>query len=52
MEILEETLTVGRSRLSLAVVAVVISREKRSIDVDRVGDGFAETVSRKRHYEW
>jgi hypothetical protein len=42
-------LTVGRARLALAVVAVVVAGEEGSVDVSRVGDGLAETVSSERH---
>lgn len=42
--------TVSRATLTLAVIAVVISRSERLLDVDRVGDGFAETVTGNRHF--
>lgn len=44
-------LTVGRTRLSLAVIAVVITSKERSIEVGLVGDGLAEAVSGERHCE-
>jgi hypothetical protein len=40
---------VGRAGLALAVVAVVVAGEEGSVDVSRVGDGLAETVSSERH---
>lgn len=43
--------TVGRTTLTLAVVAVVISRNGRLVDVDRVSDSFAQTVTGERHSE-
>lgn len=43
-------LTVGRAGLALAVIAVVVAGEKRSVDVDRVSDGLAETVTRETHF--
>ena len=43
--------TVGRATLTLAVIAVVIGRGKRLVDVDRVGDGLAETVSGDGHFD-
>lgn len=42
-------LTVGRARLALAVVAVVIGRDERGVDVDRVRDGLAEAVAFENH---
>ena len=42
--------TVGRARLALAVVAVVVAGEERGVNVDRVGDGLAETVSGEGHF--
>lgn len=44
-------LTVRRARLPLAVVAVIIARDQRLVDVDRVGDGLAETVTLENHVE-
>lgn len=44
-------LTVRRARLPLAVVAVVIARDQRLVNVDRVGDGLAETVTLENHVE-
>jgi len=40
---------VGRATLALAVVTVVVTSEERGVDVNRVGDGLAETVSGERH---
>jgi hypothetical protein len=44
----EESHTVGRTALALAVVAVVVANKERLI-VNLVGDGFAKAVSRERH---
>lgn len=41
--------TVSRPALTLAVIAVVISHNVGLVDVNRVRDGFAEAVTRKRH---
>ncbi len=41
--------TVSRAGLALAVVAVVVAREQRGVDVDRVRDGLAEAVSGETH---
>lgn len=41
--------TVGRTTLSLAVIAVVVGRNSRLVDVRRVFDSFAKTVTGKRH---
>ena len=41
--------TVCASTLTLAIIAVVVSRDERGFDVGRVGDGLAEAVSGKRH---
>ena len=35
--------------MALAVVAVVIAGQERGVDVDRVGDGFAEAVALESH---
>lgn len=43
-------LTVRRAGLTLAVVAVVVARQERGVDVDRIGDGFAEAVTRENHF--
>lgn len=43
--------TVGRSRLTLAVIAVIVTCEEGSVNVDRVSDGLAEAVSGERHVE-
>jgi hypothetical protein len=45
----ELELTIGRTRLSLTVVAVVVTREQGLVNVDRVGDGLAETVTLENH---
>ncbi len=42
--------TVGRARLALAVIAVVVAGEEGGVNVDRVGDGLAETVSGEAHF--
>lgn len=42
-------LTVGRATLALAVIAVVIGSDQRSVNVHGVRDGFAEAVSGERH---
>lgn len=42
-------LTVCGTRLSLTVVAVVVTRDQGLVDVDRVGDGLAETVTFENH---
>jgi hypothetical protein len=42
-------LTVCRAGLALAVVAVVVAREQRGVDVDRISDGFAQAVSLEDH---
>jgi hypothetical protein len=44
-----ERLTVGRTALALAVVAVVVAGEEGLLNVSLVGDGLAETVSSERH---
>ena len=41
--------TIGRTRLSLTVVAVVVTRDQGLVNVDRVGDGLAETVTLENH---
>jgi hypothetical protein len=43
--------TVSAATLALAVVAVVVASEERSLDVSRVGDGLAETVTSERHVD-
>lgn len=43
---------VGRAALSLAVIAVIIASEKGLVDVNRVGDSLAKTVSAERHVEY
>lgn len=42
---------VGRARLTLAIITVVIASEERGVNVDLVGDGFAKAVSGERHVE-
>jgi hypothetical protein len=42
--------TVCRTRLALAVVAVVVARDDRGVDVGRVGHGLAEAVAGERHF--
>ena len=44
-----ERRTVGAAALALAVVAVIVASDQRSLDVSRVGDGLAEAVSGERH---
>lgn len=44
-------LTICRARLPLAVVTMVVTRDQRLVDVDRVGDGLAETVTLENHGE-
>lgn len=41
--------TVGRARLALAIIAVVVAGEEGRVDVNLVGDGLAETVAGERH---
>lgn len=41
--------TVGRTSLTLAVIAVIVTCDKRLLDVNRVSDCFAETVTSERH---
>lgn len=43
------TRTVSRATLSLAVVAMVVAGNQRRIDIDAVGDGLAEAMSRENH---
>lgn len=43
---------ISRATLALAVVAVVVCRDDRLLDLGLVGDGLAETVSGKRHCGW
>jgi hypothetical protein len=43
--------TVGRAGLALAIIAVVVARDERGIDVGLVGDCLAETVASERHCE-
>ena len=43
--------TVGRATLALAVIAVVIGRSSRLVDVGLVGEGLAETVSGNGHFD-
>lgn len=42
-------LTVGRTGLALAVIAVVVARDQWGIDVNAVRDSLAETVSGENH---
>lgn len=44
-------LTICRARLPLAVVTMVVTRDQRLVNVDRVGDGLAETVTLENHGE-
>lgn len=44
-----EGLTVGRARLALAVIAVVVAGDDRGVDVGLVRHSLAETVAGQRH---
>ena len=37
--------------MPLTVIAVVVARDQGLVDVDRVGDGLAETVTLENHGE-
>lgn len=43
-------LTVCRAGLPLAVIAVVVCGDEWLVNVDRVGDGFAEAVTLENHF--
>lgn len=43
--------TVGRTTLTLAVVAVIVGSDEGLVDLDGVGDRLAEAVSVHRHDE-
>jgi len=41
---------VGRSRLALAIIAVIVTDKEWLIDIDAIGNCFAETVAGDRHF--
>lgn len=45
----KKEITVGGATLTLAVIAVVVPDKSGLVDVNRVGDSFAETVAGERH---
>jgi hypothetical protein len=43
--------TISRATLALAIIAMVVCGQGGLVNVNRVGDGFAETVAGQRHFD-
>ena len=47
-----ELRTIGRATLALAVIAMVVTREKGLVDVNSVGHSFAQAMTSENHLDF